>query len=244
MTTLQSANKPMPEDLAAATAAEVGQGVSNDPGDLATPQLKVAQSGSPECDPNDAAFIAGAEPGDLIVLGSVLPVFKGETGVSALHCGQITTYSEFMPGRQGFVERHLECPDDVEARPAENGSKRSILIRRGSGNLITETREIYLIAQGTPCVLFCSGTKHGFARRWMTWIRQQKHPNGGVLPSYARRYRLFTVPAKNALGKWFALQFEDLGWTTPMAEYQAAKEFNRFVEGGTLRIAAPTADAA
>ena len=63
---------------------------------------------------------------------------------------------------------------------------------------------------------------------------------------YAHRMHEIVMngPAKNALGKWFALQFEDLGWTTPMAEYQAAKEFNRFVEGGTLRIAAPTADAA
>jgi hypothetical protein len=230
--------EPLPAELEAATADVVGLGISDKSADFATPQLKVVQVGSPECDDNDPDFIDGCEPGDLVLPGSVKPVFRGSEGVAVLHCGQTNTFSEFLPGRQGFVERHLERPVDVESRVADSGSKRPVLFRKGTGNLLVETREIYLIAEGIPCVLFCSGTKHMFARRWMSWLAQQMRSDGRVAASFSRRYRLFTVSTKNALGRWYGLQFEDIG-PTPLEELPAAKDFTLRVRSGTLRLASP-----
>src|SRR5262249_15476058 len=217
---------------------DIGRGVSEQSADYALLQFQVAQTMSPVVDRNDAAYIDGCEPGDLVVRNSVHPVYKSNEGVTAIHCGQINAYSEFLQGRQGFVTRHLERPDDLEVRPAPKGSKRPVLVRRDSGNLVVETREVYLFVAGNPCVLFCSGSKHQFARQWMAWMAQFKAPDGRPLPSFARRYRLFTAPTKNVLGKWFMLKFEDLGWT-PLDQYQAARAFNKLVEGGGLRIAPP-----
>jgi hypothetical protein len=42
-------------------------------------------------------------------------------------------------------------------------------------------------------------------------MTQFRHPKtGGLLPSFARKYLLTTVPASNALGHWFTLKFTDL----------------------------------
>jgi hypothetical protein len=52
------------------------------------------------------------------------------------------------------------------------------------------------------------------------------------LPSFSRKYRLFTVPVSNALGRWFGLEFADLGWITTQAEYDAARAFALIIAGG------------
>jgi len=247
MTTLPtsstSGDNQLPAHLRDAIAEDIGRGVSDQSADFAMQQLQVGQVTSPLVDKNDAAYVDGAEAGDLVLRDTLHPVYKGDEGLTVIHCGQITAWSEFLKGRQGFAGRHLECPDDVESRPADNGSKYPVLVRRSSGNVIVETREIYLLAEGTPCVLFCSGTKHRFAKRWMAWMAQFKAPDGRPLPSFSRRYRLVTVPTKNPLGKWYGLDFQDLGWT-PLDQYQAARTFNKLVEGGGLRVAPPNDNAA
>jgi hypothetical protein len=98
-----------PAELLDGTVQDAGLGVGEQRGDYLTPQLQTAQVTSPVVDPNDATHVPGAKPGDLIIR-DLSKVFAGNTGVTVLHCGQINTFSEFLPGRQGFVERH---PDAV-----------------------------------------------------------------------------------------------------------------------------------
>jgi hypothetical protein len=64
---------------------------------------------------------------------------------------------------------------------------------------------------------------------------QFRHPNGGVLPLFARKYRLHTVPKKNAIGRWWGIKFDPLDYVT-RPEYDAAKALYDFVRQGRLRV--------
>jgi len=169
------------------------------------------------------------------------PIRDGVEGIIAIPCGMVHSYLEWLPGRQGFVARHAQLPDDVKRSPAADGGRRETLVRL-NGNVIQDTREFFLLIEGQPYMFPCYGTRHTFARRWQTHFQQFKHPKtGAVLPSFARKYRLTTVQASNALGRWFNVKFDDLGWVSD-AEYRLAKELNTIVERGAMRVEMPTGE--
>jgi len=145
------------------------------------------------------------------------------------------------------VARHDTPPADMVekmVRDQETGRERTMLIRSGNGNIIQDTREFFLLCEGHPYDLPCTGTKHTFARQWQTMFHQFKHPKtGGVMPSFSRKYRLTTVPMSNAVGQWFGLKFQDLGYVTK-PEYEAAKAFHLAVKRGEKKAEAPIAGAA
>jgi hypothetical protein len=215
---------PLSPELEAATADMAGFGLSNQATDYKTPQMKVMQSGSPELD-----SIAGCQVGDIVITDTPHPPFAGETGVLVQHCGQIDTVTEWLPARQGFV-----------SQPGTNGSRRPVLTARGSGNLLVPTKELYLIAAGTCCVLYASGTQHQFARKLMTYMAQQKRSDGKVAASFSRLYRFYTAHDHNQLGSWWGLRFEDAG-PAPVDRIAPALEFYKFAMSGALRLSAPEA---
>jgi hypothetical protein len=188
-------------ELEAALTEYAGAGVSTDSADFATPQFKIEQAGGLECDRASSTYIDGCEPGDLVITPGG-PVFKGETGATAIHCGQLTRYSEFLAGRQGFITSHRTLPGDCESRPADNGAKRPILVRTSNKNVIIEVREVFLIVEGIPCVWYAHGTQHTTARRMMTVLAQKRLSNGRVQPSFATRFKLTTTGTRNSIGKW------------------------------------------
>jgi hypothetical protein len=228
-----------PGPLVEATAGDGALGISNRTEDQYLAQLRQLQALSPQCDPNMAEYIAGAQSGDFVIT-ELHKLFKGAVGLGVLHCGQIRTKSEFLPERQGFVARWLTDPSDIETR-IEDGKRWPVQVRKSNGNLLIETIELYLLAEGIPCVMFCSATKVRFARQWMAWLAQPQFINprtGRPMPSYARRYRLYSASDSNARGRWAAPKFEDLGWVDPKSqEFLAARAFAKLVAGGTLRIA-------
>jgi hypothetical protein len=68
-----------------------------------------------------------------------------------------------------------------------------------------------------------------------------KHPTTGkILPAFAHKYRLSTVPQSNALGKWFGLKFEDAG-ASSLAELKAAIAFSDAIVKGERKAEAPIA---
>jgi hypothetical protein len=240
-----SVDAPLPAFLADVGGKGVSPGISDQRDDYPTPTLSVAQAMSKWCDRNSADYIENCEPGDLVMPGSVRPLYKGADGITAIHCGQRHTWTPFLPNRQGIAGgRYLTCPSDVEQRKADTGSRRPILVQKSTGHIITETRELYLIADDVACVLFCSGTKHFFAKQWMAYLSRIRNPQtGGVMPSYSRRYRLYTVPTGNALGKWFGLKFQDEGWLETKEQFETAVAFNKLVESGGVRTAGNLDDA-
>jgi hypothetical protein len=227
----------IPVELAELTRGDAGQGVSFDRDDILTPLARILQTNSPQCSPRDAAYIAGAEPGHWWLRNALHPIISGVDGISAIHCGQRHVWIEYAPQRGGFVAKHDVEPTDLVDGLNDKG--RPISIRSSTKNVVEHVREIYLLtlldSVWLPYVFGCSKTQHQFAKEFMTHICQHRHPtSGAVMPSFARTYKLTTIPTKNALGSWFKPKFEDLGWT-PKAEYLEAKKFHQFVQQGTAR---------
>jgi hypothetical protein len=220
----------MPPELATRAEEDIGKGVSFDPADQTLPLLSVLQTNSPACDRRGADYIDGAKPGDFLLRGAADPIRDGETGIITIPCGIRRAYLEWLPNRQGFVARHEQRPDDfaVELR----GSRR-IYMRSSTGNIIEEARELYLLVDDHPCLMSCRATQLQFARDLNTYIGQFLLSNGGVAPSFARKYKLTTAQTSNSLGSWFRPRFCDLGWVADEKEYRAAKALNARIERGT-----------
>jgi hypothetical protein len=233
---------PLPADLTDLTTPDAGKGVSTKAEDAIVPLITVLQNGSPQCDKRGPEYIDGAEPGKFWLRGAVDPI---RDEIIAIPCAMAHTWMEWLPDRQGFAARHEEEPSDVEVKPAGGTSKRPILVRP-NGNVVENVREVYVLVDGQPYMLPCASTFHQFAREWQSYFRQWQHPTTHkVLPSFARRYKLVTVPKTNPKGKWFMPKFVDLGWVDK-TEYANARAFHEFVEQGRQRIAPPdrTDDAA
>lgn len=238
-------NGGLPAELLDVTKEDAGMGVSFKQEDQLLPLIYVLQSNSPAVEKRSEAYIEGAEPGHFWLRNSLKPIRDGVAGITAIPCEMQRTWIEWLPNRQGFVARHNESPADMETKMVrgDDGRERAQLVRRGNGNIIQDTREFYIIVDGFPYVLPCSGTKHTFARSWQSMFHQFRHPQtGGVMPAFSRKYKLTTVPASNASGKWFGLKFEDLGFVT-MEEYNAGKAFFKAVKAGEKKAEAPVAHA-
>jgi hypothetical protein len=229
-----TSNEPLPDYLDKLAERDVGAGVSSNFEDQLTPIINVLQTNSPQCDSRGPEFVADAAPGLFYLRASTTPI--RET-LDVIPCGQMHSFLEWRAGRQGLVGRHAELPEDVQIE-IDASSGRRMFVRPDTKNTIQDTRELYLIVDGSPWMLPCYGTRHTFARKLMSYFNQQKHPRTGLLlPTYAKRYRLSTVAQSNAKGRWFNVAFADLGFVS-LPEYQQAKLLHETVERGVQPTAA------
>src|SRR5262245_6889383 len=242
-TALQTVAKhlqPVPDDLLGMTEQDAGRGVSFKQEDQLIPLIYVLQTNSPAVDKRGDAYIDGAEAGHFWLRNSLEPIHDGIEGIEAIPCGMQRTWIEWLPNRGGFVARHDQPPEDMRVTKVrgDDGREKTVLVR-DNGNIVQDTREFFLLVGPHPYVLPCTGTKHSFARQWNSMFHQYQHPKtGAIMPSFARKYKLTTVPASNAIGKWFGLQFEDMGFVTT-AEYKAARALNEAMEKKEKRAEAP-----
>jgi hypothetical protein len=201
--------------------------------DMAT----VLQNGTPICNKADPAYQEGAKAG-LIWLRNTEPPFY--ENVKALLCASVKSVMEWAPLRQGLIDRHECLPADFEIRyqKQEGGRERKVVVRKGTGNILQPTHELFILCNGRPYLLACSGTKLTFARNWVRHASTQlKHPRtGGLLPTFCHVYELSTIPDSNSLGRWWALQFRDCGLVEDETTYLAAKALNKFIAEGGARL--------
>lgn len=233
----------VPDELLDITEQDAGLGVSFKPEDQLLPLIYILQTNSPVVDKRGDVYIEGAEPGHFWLRNSLEPIRDGIQGIDAIPCEMHRTWIEWLPNRGGFVARHPEQPSDVKTTMirGDDGREKQVLVRGESGNIIQDTREFFILVDGWPFVLPCTGTKHTFARSWETMFHQFKHPKTNkVMPAFSRKYRLTTVPQSNAQGKWFGIKFQDLGFVS-LPEYNEAKSFHEAVKGGQRKAEAPMA---
>jgi hypothetical protein len=248
---VQTVNAQVPvsqvsQEMLDAMERDAGQGVSFKQEDQLLPLIYVLQNNSPVTDKRGDNYVEGAEGGHFWLRNSLTPIRDGVLGIEVIPCEMIRTWIEWLPNRQGFVARHDEPPVDMEEKVQrdESGREKTVLVRRGNGNIIQDTREFFLMCEGQPYDLPCTGTKHTFARQWQTFFHQFKHPKTNVeLPAFARKYKLTTVPMSNAIGKWFGLKFQDLGLVDYETEYKPAKTFYDAIKRGEKKAEAPMAAA-
>jgi hypothetical protein len=242
-TALTTSKAQLPDDLMEVTKGDAGMGISFKPEDQLLPLIYVLQTNSPAVDKRGDNHIEGAEPGDFWLRNALEPIKNGEEGIIVIPCEMQRTWIEWLPNRQGFVARHDAPPLDMKTSMVrgDDGREKQVLVRGENGNVIQDTREFFLLVDGQPYVLPCSGTKHTFARQWNTFYKQFKHPQtNDFLPSFSRKYRLTTIPASNAIGKWFGLKFQDEGFVNK-TEYSEAKALCMAVRKGEKKAAAPDA---
>jgi hypothetical protein len=197
-----------------------GFGVSSDAEDSIMPLLTVLQAGSPQVNSrNDRDHIIGAEPGCFWLRNSAVPIRDGAKGIVGIPLMINRVYVEWKPNRAGFVARHDYMPNDAEL--IDGGDRFYPRITRKNGNIIEETRQVFLLVGDEPCVLPCTGTKHQFAKELNQNFKLYREANGKILPPFVRKYLFTTVPEKNSLGNWFGIRFQDLDFTTA-EECQAA----------------------
>jgi hypothetical protein len=230
------------DEYLALTEQYAERGVSFKAEDQLVPLIYVLQALSPQVEKRGDNYIEGAEAGDFWLRNSLDPIRNGEEGIEAIPVDMFRTWIEWLPNRGGFVARHNEPPGDMVARTirGDDGSEREVMMR-GNGNLVVDTREFYIMVDGDPYVFPCSSTKHTFARSWQTMFHRFKHPTTGkILPAFAHKYRLSTVPQSNVKGKWFGLKFEDAG-TSSLVELKAAIAFSNAIVTGERKAEAPIA---
>jgi hypothetical protein len=209
-------------------------GLSNDPADLLTPRLCIAQAGSPQVNKHEpSSYIDGLEPGGLFIASTGMH-FDGEVGVPAIYCGQVHCVIQWGAERSGFIARHTKMPADARQELVE-GKRRPVLVN-ANGDVYEQQREIYLLvdtgSEWLPCVYSAKSTGHTVARRWQTDLHMRCKLNGARLCTYAHVYRLTTARQHKAIGSWFMLRPEYVGLVVDDPVYEAAKQFAEFVDAG------------
>jgi hypothetical protein len=195
--------------------------------------LRVIQKTSSATDPQRPEYLQGARAGDFLLGLSELR--SGNEGIEVIPAGMKRYWIEIGPDRI-FLGRHDNLPTD--AKPIRDGNRP--VHQRANGSLLEDVREFALVCEDENFLLTCRGTSHAFARRWQTLFHAQRHPKTGhVLPSFASRYRLTTVPAHNLQGNWYGLKVELIGRVTDAAEYAAAKTLNKIITSGAYEAENP-----
>jgi hypothetical protein len=230
-------NAPPPAHLLAIKPEDLDHNISDTPS--VPSQVLVMRGLSPGVNKHDAAYIPNAEPGDLVIptLGKV---YKGEVGASVQLCLDRWSFPEFLPDRGGLVCVHDTPPGNLEKRGSENG-RQQMLVCRDTNNIIEPTINLFLLIEGEPAVMYASRSKIYFAQRWLTAIRQYKHPSGKPFPPCSRCWQIKTALIKRTLGAWFSPTFTDNGWA-PKDLFERGQELRRLVESGGMQLAQSVAD--
>ena len=217
-----------------------GEGVDYETSELQIPFIRVIQALSPQIKKSDAAFIKGAEQGDLFntVTGEV---WKGEEGINVIPCYQETKHLEFTPRDQGggFVGE-LPAGDPNILKTTRQGAKETL----PSGNELVKSDQHYCMVlnkdgSAQPAIVDMKSTQLKISRRWKTQIAMQKIPDkNGVMRTpalFATIWNLKTVEESNDMGTWYNYTIEKVGLVKDKNLFIDAKNFRSSVESGAAK---------
>ena len=217
-----------------------GEGVDYETSELQIPFIRVIQALSPQIKKSEAAFIKGAEQGDLFntVTGEV---WKGEEGINVIPCYQETKHLEFTPRDQGggFVgEVPLSDPNILKT--TRQGAKETL----PSGNELVKSDQHYCMVlnkdgSAQPAIVDMKSTQLKISRRWKTQIAMQKIPDkNGVMRTpalFATIWNLKTVEESNDMGTWYNYTVEKVDLVKDKNLFIDAKNFRSSVESGAAK---------
>ena len=217
-----------------------GEGVDYETSELQIPFIRVIQALSPQIKKSDAAFIKGAEQGDLFntVTGEV---WKGEEGINVIPCYRETKHLEFTPRDQGggFVGE-LPAGDPNILKTTRQGAKETL----PSGNELVKSDQHYCMVlnkdgSAQPAIVDMKSTQLKISRRWKTQIAMQKIPDkNGVMRTpalFATIWNLKTVEESNDMGTWYNYTIEKVDLVKDKNLFIDAKNFRSSVESGAAK---------
>jgi hypothetical protein len=212
--------------------------------DMLVPRLTLLQSLSPQLKPRDAAYIEGAQVGDICDVGTGT-IFKGT--ILFLPVYYRKDYLEWAPRASGggLVAIHKDA--SILEQTTRNDRKQPLL---PNGNLIAETAQFFgfnLTAGRQMCFLPLASTQLKKAKKWITMAAGEKlrRADGSefTAPLFYRTYELGSADESNAQGDWAGwtvnrgpalneMEFDGVPW---QAIAQQAADFRMTVMAGEVK---------
>jgi hypothetical protein len=232
----------LPAELWDVTTADVSLGASPSAADILFPWRTVLQSNSPQCERRSPDYVEGAAAGHFYERTRLDPVIDGATGFDGFVTGSKHGYLEWPAGERTrtLLGRHDTKPADATEQLIQHEGRQKRVLTRPGGSIIEEVRELFLsLPGGDFCGLSFHGAGHTDCRELLTLLMQIRHPRTNLpLPSFATKIHFFTGIRKNALGSWYRVRFQPVGFAT-FDEYQEAKKLAELVKRGVARGASP-----
>ena len=186
---------------------------------FAIPFLRILQTNSPQCNPDEPSYISASRAG--MLYNTVTNLLYGkEVVVIPVHYGR--EFIEWLPNRGGFVQSHGPDPAICKRVVQVDDKNNSIL---DNGNILQDVRNHYILVADAlsdgPLIMSLSSTGIKHSKKWMTLMGNLLIPNSSKrAPMFAARWKIQTVQNENAEGKWYqfgnksstAIAFD--GWVT------------------------------
>ena len=211
------------------------------PDDIATPFIAILQSGSPQINPKDEAFIKGAGNGDFINNVSQ-QVYNGEEGIIVIPCAYERVALEWKEGRKGLKAIH---PHDTPLwNDCEKDEKGKDVLP--SGNVLSMTCQYYCLlidptTGGAEAVLIAmSSTGLKISRRWNKFMTSEKVVGADGMtftpPMFGTYWTLTTVSESNDDGTWNNWKVDKLSLVDNEEHYKLAKQFHIKWKEGRVKV--------
>jgi len=218
--------------------------------DLAIPFLRVLAQLSPQVNKRDAAYVQGAEAGQ--IFNTVLnEVYDGEDGIEVIACHYNRRFVEWQPrGKGGGYVQSYEPTDPIVATTTRNDQGNDML---PNGNYLSNTAQFFVLMLhpelgAQRALIAMSSTQLKKARKWMTQAQSltAKGKNGTyTLPLMSQVYRLTTVQEQNDKGTWYGWEVSRSRQLDPTQDedkylFETAMSFGQSVKAGDIQVKADT----
>lgn len=209
------------------------------------PFLSMLQKTSPQCDPDDGAYIEGAKAG-MYYNSATGQVYES---VDVVPCYFRNSMVKWRPNRGGFVGQ--EAPGYEQGLPRkkrDDGSETGVYID-AEGNEVVDTRYHFCLqispdGAPLPVIISMSSTQIKKSKNWMFTMRQKQAPRKDGkgffrLPMYSHIYRLTSAPEQNDFGNWRGFKIDEVGVIKDAGLYEAAKSAYEMFQSAADNIRPP-----
>jgi len=187
-------------------AAMSGQGFENaDSSAYAIPFLRVLQTNSPQCNPDEASYIEGARGG--YFFNTVTGKLYGKE-VLVIPITYKRDFVEWLPNRGGYVKSHGSDPSIMERVVEVDDKNNSIL---DNGNIIQDSRNHFILIADDltagPIIFSLSSTGIRHSKKWMSLLSNLRTPIDPKKqpPMFLSMWRIATTINENEDGKWYQI---------------------------------------
>ena len=224
-------------------AADSGKGNENITGkDLAIPMLQLLQINSPQVNEDDALYIDGAKPGDIMDTVTKA-IYSKREGLKIVLSAYFSEFVEWRPRDTGggLVARHqINTPLAQQATKDKETGKLFL----SNGNTLVETHYHIGVMRNkdgalTWVIIPMTSTKLPISKKLNKIIMDVRvaGPNGPIQPArFASVFTLNSVTQENAKGKFYNYDFKRDGLIDDVELYKAAKELNTAFEQGQVIV--------
>lgn len=207
--------------------------------DFNIPRIGIIGDLSPQIKKNHAAYIEGAEAGNIVDVG-MSELFKD--GILFLPVSRVKEWIRWRPRKtgEGIVERYDF--DFIKENNLERNERNEYIVQDGSGDEVIETWQFYglnLTANGRRSFLPMKKSNLKVGRRWFSQMREEKLENGNIAPLFFRTWNLGSFLDSGNENQWWNWTVSK-GLSVPELENGGAIladaiDFYKQVEAGTVR---------